>query len=197
MTQDIMRRILRDYFGYEVNFVMNITDVDDKVSRRHPAPPFALASSPRPPQIILRARHSHLLDLYLKSSAQRLSPALLTDLRAAWSAYVVKTLSPALPAFALSSPPSFENASELWKSVQAKEVADPAWAEEQKAREEKWGMYKTAVRAGLEAIDQAQGKEGGAEEAKELVAANREALGIWLDKKVRFGFVAEGGDTGS
>lgn len=26
-----MRRILRDYFGYEVNFVMNITDVDDKV----------------------------------------------------------------------------------------------------------------------------------------------------------------------
>jgi len=32
MAQDIMRRILRDYFGYEVNFVMNITDVDDKVS---------------------------------------------------------------------------------------------------------------------------------------------------------------------
>lgn len=31
MTQDIMRRILRDFFGYEVNFVMNITDVDDKV----------------------------------------------------------------------------------------------------------------------------------------------------------------------
>lgn len=34
MAQDIMRRILRDYFGYEVNFVMNITDVDDKVSQR-------------------------------------------------------------------------------------------------------------------------------------------------------------------
>ena len=32
MAQDIMRRILRDFFGYEVNFVMNITDVDDKVS---------------------------------------------------------------------------------------------------------------------------------------------------------------------
>lgn len=31
MAQDIMRRILRDYFGFEVNFVMNITDVDDKV----------------------------------------------------------------------------------------------------------------------------------------------------------------------
>lgn len=34
MAQDIMRRILRDYFGYEVNFVMNITDVDDKVDLR-------------------------------------------------------------------------------------------------------------------------------------------------------------------
>ena len=32
LTQDIVRRILRDYFGYDVNFVMNITDIDDKVS---------------------------------------------------------------------------------------------------------------------------------------------------------------------
>ena len=31
LTQDIVRRILRDYFGYDVNFVMNITDIDDKV----------------------------------------------------------------------------------------------------------------------------------------------------------------------
>jgi hypothetical protein len=34
LTQDIVRRILRDYFGYDVNFVMNITDIDDKVSSR-------------------------------------------------------------------------------------------------------------------------------------------------------------------
>lgn len=31
MTQDILRRILVDYFGYDVHFVMNITDIDDKV----------------------------------------------------------------------------------------------------------------------------------------------------------------------
>jgi len=31
LTQDFMRRILVDYFGYDVHFVMNITDVDDKV----------------------------------------------------------------------------------------------------------------------------------------------------------------------
>ncbi len=31
VSTDIIRRIMRDYFGYKVNFVMNITDVDDKV----------------------------------------------------------------------------------------------------------------------------------------------------------------------
>ena len=31
VTTDILRRILRDYFKFKVNFVMNITDVDDKV----------------------------------------------------------------------------------------------------------------------------------------------------------------------
>ncbi len=28
---DIVRRILRDYFGYDIFLVMNITDIDDKV----------------------------------------------------------------------------------------------------------------------------------------------------------------------
>jgi len=31
VSTDIIRRIMRDYFGYKVKFVMNITDVDDKV----------------------------------------------------------------------------------------------------------------------------------------------------------------------
>jgi hypothetical protein len=31
VTQDILRRIMSDYFGYDIHFVMNITDIDDKV----------------------------------------------------------------------------------------------------------------------------------------------------------------------
>lgn len=31
VSTDIIRRVMRDYFGFKVNFVMNITDVDDKV----------------------------------------------------------------------------------------------------------------------------------------------------------------------
>ena len=31
MSFDIIRRILRDYFKYNISFVMNITDIDDKI----------------------------------------------------------------------------------------------------------------------------------------------------------------------
>lgn len=34
MTFDIIRRILADYFGYQVSYVMNITDIDDKIIKR-------------------------------------------------------------------------------------------------------------------------------------------------------------------
>ncbi|EFW98465.1 cysteinyl-tRNA synthetase [Grosmannia clavigera kw1407] len=43
VSTDVIRRILRDYFGYKVQFIMNITDVDDK--------------------IIIKARRKRLLDL--------------------------------------------------------------------------------------------------------------------------------------
>ena len=31
ITFDILRRVLSDYFNYDIFYVMNITDVDDKV----------------------------------------------------------------------------------------------------------------------------------------------------------------------
>lgn len=46
---DILRRVLTNYFGYDVLYVMNITDIDDK--------------------IIKRARQNYLYDRYAKSSA--------------------------------------------------------------------------------------------------------------------------------
>lgn len=36
VTTDIIRRIMRDYFHFDVKFVMNVTDVDDKVNFRFP-----------------------------------------------------------------------------------------------------------------------------------------------------------------
>lgn len=34
ITFDIIRRVLRDYFGYNIFFVQNVTDIDDKIIRR-------------------------------------------------------------------------------------------------------------------------------------------------------------------
>lgn len=44
VTFDVIRRVLEDYFGYNIMYVMNVTDVDDK--------------------IIMRARRNHLLQRY-------------------------------------------------------------------------------------------------------------------------------------
>lgn len=46
---DIVRRVLEDYFGYSIKFIMNVTDVEDK--------------------IILRARRKYLLQNYAAAVA--------------------------------------------------------------------------------------------------------------------------------
>lgn len=65
---DILRRVLTDYFGYDVFYVMNITDVDDK--------------------IIKRARQNYLFENY--SSEERSLECLLNDVKAATNAYKLK-----------------------------------------------------------------------------------------------------------
>ncbi|TVY52212.1 Cysteine--tRNA ligase [Lachnellula cervina] len=57
VSTDIIRRIMRDYFGFKVNFVMNITDVDDK--------------------IILKARRQRLLEL---EKSKSYTPEVLSNL---------------------------------------------------------------------------------------------------------------------
>lgn len=50
VTFDILRRVLEDYFGYNCLYIMNVTDVDDK--------------------IVLRARRNYLLDQYKQETAE-------------------------------------------------------------------------------------------------------------------------------
>ncbi|KAJ5689386.1 cysteine--tRNA ligase [Penicillium macrosclerotiorum] len=80
VSTDIIRRIMRDYFKFDVNFVMNITDVDDK--------------------IILRARQQHLFNEYVAANPT-VTPEVLDTTKKAYSAYLKKNLSllnPELPA---------------------------------------------------------------------------------------------------
>lgn len=78
---DILRRIMKDYFGFHVNFVMNITDVDDK--------------------IILRGRQQHLLARFKQEHGGNLEGAVTNPVLAlattAFGAYIKKNL-PLLPA---------------------------------------------------------------------------------------------------
>lgn len=78
VTIDIIRRILSDYFGFRVHFVMNITDVDDK--------------------IILRGRQRHLYEEY-KNSHYFIDETVRKDAHEAWLFYIKKNLKriPASP----------------------------------------------------------------------------------------------------
>lgn len=71
MTFDIIRRILEDYFNYDITWVMNITDIDDK--------------------IILRARQAHLVAEHRKENA-RVTEGLLKELEEAWNEFVSEKL---------------------------------------------------------------------------------------------------------
>ncbi|RKF62567.1 Cysteine--tRNA ligase [Golovinomyces cichoracearum] len=70
VSTDIIRRIMRDYFGLKVQFVMNITDVDDK--------------------IILKARRQKLLELEMMKSHTELE--LITMAMAAFRSYAKMNL---------------------------------------------------------------------------------------------------------
>ncbi|CAD6191916.1 unnamed protein product [Caenorhabditis auriculariae] len=64
LSLDILRRVFIDYFGYDVQFIMNITDIDDK--------------------IIKRARQRYLLTSYLDESKEAPSvEKVITDVLAA------------------------------------------------------------------------------------------------------------------
>ncbi|TIB74818.1 hypothetical protein E3Q23_00087 [Wallemia mellicola] len=124
LTQDIIRRILRDYFSYDVKFVMNITDVDDK--------------------IILKARHSHLLEKY-KQDNPTPNEKVENDLLLSFQAFVekVKPLFNNIPSIdALEH----KQAAELIVSHAQNNLQ--AWSE----KDPKAGMYVQTLRDGLEAL---------------------------------------------
>lgn len=89
LTSDVIRRVLEDYFGYNIHFVMNVTDVDDKIivkaRRAHHLQRFR-GSSPPPDEVTvdpsthcehgtvagrawMHALQTHGLTLHCKTSA--------------------------------------------------------------------------------------------------------------------------------
>ncbi len=121
MTQDIIRRILVDYFGYDVHFVMNITDIDDKV-REHNAP-----QNP----YIERSRSLTDLEkitfwLIFVARTQVLTQELLSEVRSAWDSFLLTDLVDKLP---IEDQPSGEDPSSYWKKILGKSK-DAVWKSE-------------------------------------------------------------------
>ncbi|KAL8932181.1 MAG: hypothetical protein Q9216_006935 [Gyalolechia sp. 2 TL-2023] len=72
VSTDIIRRIMKDYFKFDVQFVMNITDVDDK--------------------IIVRGRQQYLLEEFRDASRRRGADSVQATCLAALKAYLSKNL---------------------------------------------------------------------------------------------------------
>lgn len=84
VSTDIVRRIMKDYFGYNVRFVMNVTDIDDK--------------------IILRGRQQHLL-AHFRTEHPQVDATAISTAEAAFTFYLKKNL-PLLPE--TTTPESYE-----------------------------------------------------------------------------------------
>lgn len=72
VCSDICRRILQNYFGYNVNFVQNVTDIDDK--------------------IIIAARQQYLFEEKISKVYKEKTPELLESVKEYFGEYVAKNL---------------------------------------------------------------------------------------------------------
>ncbi|WFC93795.1 cysteine--tRNA ligase [Malassezia brasiliensis] len=171
VTQDIIRRIMRDYLGYDVQFVMNITDIDDK--------------------IIVRARQAYLLEQF-RAQHPALTRALLDEVQEAWRAFFRKTLvhfAPPAPPHETESDPQAAEAARSgeagWEAV-VRLAEDEAWRANAALQEPKFAMWMRALQTSREALVGAAVALGAGEttpeQSKALIDASEDILNQYLDK---------------
>lgn len=165
VTQDILHRIMSDYFGYDVHFVMNITDIDDK--------------------IILRARQQFLFNKFKKETTA-LNSELVDTVRQAWEAYIRSELARGLVE---AERPSEGEEEARWANL-VERFADKTWKQECLQRNEKFEMHFTAARRSMEALQKARTQLSGQtntslEAAHALIDASQDILCLSLDKQLK------------
>ncbi|KAJ3881256.1 tRNA synthetases class I (C) catalytic domain-containing protein [Lentinula edodes] len=169
VTQDVLRRIMEDYFGYDVQFVMNITDIDDK--------------------IIKRARQNHLLEKF-RADTKLLDANLVSQVYTAWRAFLRNEMATGLPSDerALFT----ENDGEL--DSQFNRIAEliqnnKEWKQECLKRDEKFDMNFTSANRTLLAVRHAESslKAGSTsqEEAHKLIDDSQDILVLFLDEQYK------------
>ncbi|TDL26032.1 hypothetical protein BD410DRAFT_784049 [Rickenella mellea] len=164
VTQDILRRIVVDYFGYDVHFVMNITDIDDK--------------------IILAARKQHLHQRK-RNSLQSLTKDLINEIRGAWTLFFRSEFAKCLPKdYAVVEGDEFHS----WLYIVGK-VQDTDWKAGCVRRSEKFDMQFKALMqtdSGLKSAEVALAAGNcSLQEAIELVDTSRDVYSFALDEKYK------------
>ncbi|KAJ7162097.1 tRNA synthetases class I (C) catalytic domain-containing protein [Mycena filopes] len=164
VTQDILRRIMSDYFGYDVHFVMNVTDIDDK--------------------IIKRARQNHLLDKFREETSS-VSPELIARVHDAWRAHVREALSKGLLE---SDAPKAGEEDKAWPRL-AELIQNKDWKQECLRRDEKFDMYFSSASQTLAALEVARAQlstgNNSQEAAHKLIADSKDILSQALDDQYK------------
>ncbi|GAN06823.1 cysteinyl-tRNA synthetase [Mucor ambiguus] len=157
LSMDIIRRVLEDYFKYDVLFVQNVTDIDDK--------------------IILRARQQYLFD-NLKTETTQLDENTIRQTEEAWLEFAnakLKKLDASLVSLATSNWPEFV------KKMTPEEVTKAL------VLDEKYKMISSALDTSYAAIQNAKAnlQKGvtGKEASDELLVASQDIVSAWLDAR--------------
>ncbi|KAK0505081.1 tRNA synthetases class I (C) catalytic domain-containing protein [Armillaria luteobubalina] len=160
VTQDILRRIMSDYFGYDIHFVMNITDIDDK--------------------IIKRARQNHLLDKF-RAETTSVSSDLIDRIRVAWRTYVREKVGKGLPD---TEVPSTGEEDTRWSGIVVL-AQNAQWKQDCLRRDEKFDMYLSSASRTVAAVETAQRQldagNTSAEAAQRLIDDSQDVLAEALD----------------
>ncbi|TFK44293.1 tRNA synthetases class I (C) catalytic domain-containing protein [Crucibulum laeve] len=164
VTQDVLRRIMTDYFGYDVHFVMNVTDIDDK--------------------IIERARQNHILDTF-RADTTSLTDELISRVYEAWRTFILKRVSKGLPE---NERPAQGQEDKVWPRL-CELVQNQEWKQECLKKDEKFDMYFSAARRALSAIQAAKGRlqegETNQTNAHQLIDDSKDVLAQSLDEQYK------------
>ncbi|KAH6914409.1 cysteinyl-tRNA synthetase [Coprinopsis sp. MPI-PUGE-AT-0042] len=163
VTQDILRRVLIDYYGLDVHYVMNITNIDDKIIRR---------TKDKCLIECFTQRHTHY------------TPELVSEIEHALHMYCAKHLFPLLPE-ALDVTQG--GISDAWWARFESVSQDATWSRAHVGENDMLPLHLTAVSRCREALRASQmADEGGATvSVASLIDGAKEVLAPFLHEKSR------------
>lgn len=167
VTFDIIRRILTDYFGFNVQYVMNITDIDDK--------------------IIMRARSIHLSTLPKSLIFAGFFNCSRNHLMSEYESKAPSTQqleSDAISAFDFAKEKSLSKIADIQKRQASakKRIVEELAADIQQEQLKLQNLENERI-AFLEALAEEKKSSTAAAASKNLISAAKSALSDWLDSK--------------